>query len=75
MALELADKVERIPGAAPVPSGDGSAVVEVPAASAAYRGLIALGFTAKEAEDALAAIDTDLPDEDLLRAALNHLRG
>ena len=47
----------------------------MPAASAAYRGLIALGFSAKEAEEALAAIDIDLPDEDVLRAALNHLRG
>lgn len=73
--LELADKVERIP--APL----GSAVRSAGAAGSmqgieeAQRGLIVLGFGAKEAADALAKVQQPgMPSEQLLRAALGVLR-
>ncbi|HYE07357.1 MAG TPA: Holliday junction branch migration protein RuvA [Planctomycetota bacterium] len=72
IALELADKVERIP--TPLietpRSTSGAAQVEE-----AHRALVVLGFSPKEAADALAkAAKPGLPSEDLLRAALALLR-
>ncbi len=72
IALELADKVERIP--TPLietpRSPSGAAQVEE-----AHRALVVLGFSPKEAADALAkAAKPGLPSEDLLRAALALLR-
>ena len=73
IVLELADKVERIPAprhapAACAPSG-------VAALEEAARALVVLGFGAKEAADALAAVATPgVGSEALLRAALARLR-
>jgi len=73
IVLELADKVERIPAprnapAAGAPSG-------VAALEEAARALVVLGFGAKEAADALAAVATPgVGSEALLRAALARLR-
>jgi Holliday junction DNA helicase RuvA len=81
MALELSDKVERIPTMAGEPDLTES---EVPAAasmnepsSEAHRALIALGFTAKESESALKSLADDpalQSSEDYVRAALAVLR-
>ena len=72
LVLELADKVDRIPapaGSAPQPGAGGRAVED------AHRGLVALGFGAKEAADALAKVhQPGLAAEPLLRAALGVLR-
>ena len=72
IALELADKVERIP--APfvpgAPAGGASQAIEE-----ARRALVVLGFSAKDATDALAKVATPgLGGEDLLRRALAILR-
>jgi Holliday junction DNA helicase RuvA len=71
LVLELADKVERIP--ASLGTGDtkprGGPVDEV------HRALVSLGFSSKEAGDALAAIDAPaVGAEELLRQALGRLR-
>ena len=72
--LELADKAERLPGAAPA----GEAGRPVPVAAAlgeAQRALLVLGYGAKEAAAALAQVHRhDLAAEDLVRAALGRLR-
>jgi holliday junction DNA helicase RuvA len=72
IALELADKVERIP--APLQesrsSSSGAALIEE-----AHRALVVLGFSSKEASDALQkAARPGMPTEELLRAALGILR-
>ena len=71
IAMELADKVERIP--APIePHG---ATAGVQAVEEAHRALVVLGFSSKEAADALAKVATpDTKGEELLRAALAVLR-
>ncbi|MFW5829093.1 MAG: Holliday junction branch migration protein RuvA [Planctomycetota bacterium] len=74
IVLELADKVDRIPGALPEElRSDGTA--PVPADDLAFRGLIALGFGSKEAGDALGRIDQHLQEPgERVRAALRLLR-
>jgi holliday junction DNA helicase RuvA len=74
IALELADKVERIP--APLTLTDaaspktGSAAIDE-----AHRALVVLGFSAKDASDALAkTVRPGLDSETLLRGALSLLR-
>ena len=74
IALELADKVERIP--APLTLTDaaspktGSAAIDE-----AHRALVVLGFSAKDAADALAkTVRPGLDSETLLRGALSLLR-
>ncbi len=71
LVLELADKVDRIPapaGSAPSPSANR-------AVEDAHRGLVALGFGAKEAADALAKVQQPgVGPEALLRSALALLR-
>jgi len=71
IAMELADKVERIP--APIePHG---ATAGVQAVEEAHRALVVLGFSSKEAADALAKVATPgTKGEELLRAALAVLR-
>jgi len=74
IVLELADKVERIPEplddrAVSGPQTPAAAIAE------AHRALIVLGFSSKEAADALGkAAKPGLSGEDLLRAALTLLR-
>jgi Holliday junction DNA helicase RuvA len=76
IVLELADKLDRIPlpmGAAAAP---GSAPTDQAGADA-LRGLVALGFSSRDAADAVAKIPpaTVRSAEALLRAALSILRG
>ncbi len=75
IVLELADKVDRIPaplGAAVRQAAGGGGIQGV---EEALRGLIVLGFGAKEAADALAKVQQPgLASEQLLRAALGVLR-
>ena len=71
IAMELADKVERIP--APLEPHGASAGVQ--AVEEAHRALVVLGFSSKEAADALAKVATPgTKGEELLRAALAVLR-
>ncbi len=71
IVLELADKVERIP--APIAAGDASGAGQ--AVEEARRALVVLGFSAKDASDALAKVAAPgLGSEDLLRQALALLR-
>ncbi len=74
LALELADKVERIPlplnAEATTPSSTPAA-----AAAEAHRALIVLGFSSKEAADALGkSVKPGQSTEEMLRAALGILR-
>ncbi|MBA3684957.1 MAG: Holliday junction branch migration protein RuvA [Planctomycetes bacterium] len=72
IALELSDKVERIPAplAAMVAQDSGASAV-----AEAHRALIVLGFSPKEGTDALAKVSKPgMPTQDLLRAALAVLR-
>jgi Holliday junction DNA helicase RuvA len=72
IVLELADKVERIPAplAADTTGGNSSRSVDE-----ARRALVVLGFSAKDASDALGKIATpDMGGEELLRRALSILR-
>lgn len=75
IVLELADKVEKIPaplGAAVRQATGGGSLQGV---EEAQRGLIVLGFGAKEAADALAKVQQPgMASEQLLRAALGVLR-
>ena len=77
MALELSDKVERIPtmagdpGERDAPAGPAETMNEP--SSEAHRALIALGFSAKESESALHSLAEDSSlksSEDYVRAAL-----
>ena len=72
--LELVDKVERIP--APLHAGTaGGALSGVQAVEEAQRALIVLGFSPKDAADALAKVaKPGAVAEELLRAALSVLR-
>ncbi len=71
IAMELADKVERIPA----PLEPHGATAGVQAVEEAHRALVVLGFSSKEAADALAKVATpDTKGEELLRAALAVLR-
>lgn len=75
IVLELADKVERIP--APLGAAGRQAVggAGLQGVEEAQRGLIVLGFGAKEAADALAKVQQPgMASEQLLRAALGVLR-
>jgi len=73
IALELADKVERIP--APLASAAAASTPVAAAIAEAHRALIVLGFSSKEAADALAKVaGHGLTGEQLLRAALAGLR-
>ncbi len=74
LALELADKVERIP--LPL-NAEASTPSSTPAAAAAeaHRALIVLGFSSKEAADALGkSVKPGQSTEEMLRAALGILR-
>jgi holliday junction DNA helicase RuvA len=74
IALELADKVERIP--APTLAAEvGAPQTGAVAAEEVHRALIVLGFSPKEAADALAKVaKPGVGQEELLRAALAVLR-
>ena len=73
IALELADKVDRIP--APAGDGDSPGAPVDAARDEARQALVALGFGNKDAVDALAKIaEPGLASEDLLRLALTILR-
>lgn len=76
IALELADKVERIPESLPQPGQAGAASTPQAAAAAeAHRALVVLGFSPKDATDALARVARPgIGGEELLRAALGVLR-
>lgn len=79
MVLELADKVERIPLGAGLPGEDGGSTPastndENAVRSHAHRALVALGFSPRESEQALAAVDEQDNSEALVRAALGILR-
>jgi Holliday junction DNA helicase RuvA len=76
MVLELADKVERIPApATAVAAAPGSPPSGAQAVEEAQRALVVLGFGAREAAEALAAVAAPgLGSEHLLRAALARLR-
>jgi len=74
IALELADKVERIPAPLtltdPASQKTGSAAMDE-----AHRALVVLGFSSKDATDALAkTVQPGLDSETLLRGALSLLR-
>lgn len=71
IVLELADKAERIP----LPLETREQPAQAAAVAEAHRALVVLGFSAKEAADALAtAAKPGLGAEPLLRAALAALR-
>lgn len=72
IVVELADRVERIPASLPVP---GAAPSPLRAAEEALRALCVLGFGAKEAADALSAVQAPgKGSEELVRLALGRLR-
>lgn len=74
IALELADKVDRIP--APTLAGDvGAPVTGAVAVEEVHRALVVLGFSPKDAADALTkTAKPGVGPEELLRAALAVLR-
>ena len=74
IALELADKVDRIP--APTLAAEvGAPQTGAVAVEEVHRALIVLGFSPKEAADALAKVaKPGVGQEELLRAALGVLR-
>ena len=73
IALELSDKVERIP--APLSASATAHDSGATAAAEAHRALVVLGFSPKEASDALARVaKPGTPTQELLRAALAVLR-
>ncbi len=81
IAMELVDKVDRIPAPLAAPGSPGTpapASADAPGArlvAEAHRALIVLGFGAREAADALAKVQVPgLSSEALLRAALGVLR-
>ena len=75
IVLELADKVERIPAPLGAAAAARTATSAIAGVEEAQRGLIVLGYSAKEAADALAKIQQPgLSSEQLLRAALGVLR-
>ena len=81
MALELSDKVDRIPTMAGEPysveTAEPAAISMNEPSSEAHRALIALGFSAKESEVALKSLADDASltsSEDYVRAALGVLR-
>ena len=74
ITLELHDKIERIPGTV-IEVDQGSAPVVHAATEDARRALIALGFSAKQSEDAVEQVANDGDDaESIIRAALAVLR-
>ncbi len=74
IVLELADKVERIPAPLGI-AARSPAVGAIAGVEEAQRGLIVLGFGAKEAAEALAKVQRPgMTSELLLRAALGVLR-
>jgi holliday junction DNA helicase RuvA len=75
IVLELADKVERIPAPLSAATAARTATSVIAGVEEAQRGLIVLGYSAKEAADALAKVQQPgLSSEQLLRAALGVLR-
>ncbi len=71
LVVELADRVERIPASLPT----AGATAPLRAAEEAQRALVVLGFGAKEASEALAAVAVaGKPAEELVRLALARLR-
>ena len=75
IVLELADKVERIPAPLGAAAAARTATSAIAGVEEAQRGLIVLGYSAKEAADALAKVQQPgLSSEQLLRAALGVLR-
>lgn len=74
IVLELADKVERIP--APfTPIAGTKSDPQAAAVGEAHRALVVLGFSPKDASDALTkVVKPGVPGEELLRAALAVLR-
>lgn len=73
LALELADKIDRIPAPREeLPSSDVGPSVQ---SDAARQALVALGYQQREAIDALRQVpDPQAPTAELLRQALVHLR-
>lgn len=73
LVMEMADRLDRLegvpvtPGAAPVAGGQPSAVTDALAA------LESLGYRSRDAERVLAAVEDDLPSEELIRRALQSL--
>lgn len=75
IVLELADKVDRIPAPLGSVARQAGASGSMQGVEEAQRGLIVLGFGAKEAADALAKVQQPgMASEQLLRAALGVLR-
>jgi Holliday junction DNA helicase RuvA len=78
IALELADKVERIPEPITAQREASGAEAPIAAATEAHRALVVLGFSSKDAADALGKAvkvgNGNLSGEELLRAALTILR-
>ncbi|TVR45977.1 MAG: Holliday junction branch migration protein RuvA [Planctomycetota bacterium] len=76
LVLELGDKVERIPTVVEglEDSGLAAAPVVNDPRHEAHRALVALGFSAREAEQALAQLGADADSETLVRGALGFLR-
>ncbi|TVR11459.1 MAG: Holliday junction branch migration protein RuvA [Planctomycetota bacterium] len=80
MVLELADKVERIPLGVSPSSDDSSDATAAPATladdarSQAHRALVALGFSVRESEQALANVEDQDSSEAYVRASLGILR-
>ena len=75
IVLELADKVERIPAPLGAAAAARIATSAIAGVEEAQRGLIVLGYSAKDAADALAKVQQPgLSSEQLLRAALGVLR-
>ncbi|NRA39987.1 MAG: Holliday junction branch migration protein RuvA [Planctomycetes bacterium] len=77
ITLELHDKVDRIPGESIIPADPDKAPSLNAASDDARRALIALGFSAKQSEDAVAHIvkgDDSLSAEHIIRQALAVLR-
>lgn len=76
IALELVDKVERIPASLAAPGQPGAAPTpQASAVAETHRALVVLGFAPKDAADALAKVARPgLGAEELLRLALGVLR-
>ena len=79
LIFELREKVDRIPGAAAVPGGGAPEGVEPNVFVDAVSGLVFLGCTQQQAEDAVTkALDEvggDLPVEQIIREALKFRKG